>query len=554
MWTPRLLAPCLIAAVAAACSSGETTRAAAGGEGPDAGTSSSSGGGGDAGPAAEPCPPPIDWAKVDGATQLGDLLASPTALFVHQCIALVEARPDAGYSELWRTNGFESGTFQLGTSLPSLELSYPYSLKDAVIFQSEQGIWRTDGSQAGTTKLLDGVWTYSYHAGGAVLGDALVFTARDSLGDSMPVMSAYGHEPWITDGTASGTNLLVDLVPSDTDAYPGPADYTVAGGALYFWNEQPGTGFLAQRRHVLYRSDGTAAGTQEVIEVDRAHQLIGPGAVTVLGADLVFVGSTPSVLGLYRSDGTAAGTTLLAPLSTPPTGGTSTYGFEDYFYLAVVGKQVYLLASSHAYTFEGNTAYSGPPVDALWVTDGTVKGTRLVTELPHVEYSEQYGLPSPLTVLGDAVYFWTLDESGMPRAALYRSQGSAASTLSITLSEGFGAMAPMGNALYFWAGKPESGAELWRTQGTVETTQMVRDIQPGKGSSAGGQIFVLDGHLVFSADDGVHGFEPWISDGTEAGTRLAADIVPGAGGSKPERFERLGGTVIFMAGDHLFRL
>jgi ELWxxDGT repeat protein len=48
-----------------------------------------------------------------------------------------------------------------------------------------------------------------------------------------------------------------------------------------------------------------------------------------------------------------------------------------------------------------------------------------------------------------------------------------------------------------------------------------------------GDVFdqvVLDGGLVFAADDGSHGREPWWSDGTAGGTRLLADVAGGPAG------------------------
>jgi len=89
--------------------------------------------------------------------------------------------------------------------------------------------------------------------------------------------------------------------------------------------------------------------------------------------------------------------------------------------------------------------------------------------------------------------------------------------------------------LYFFANDGSHGVELWRSNGTVEGTHLVKDVNPGSEdafSSIIGDIdefiFEVGGHIIFVADDGVHGMELWITDGTEVGTNLLMDIYPGS--------------------------
>jgi ELWxxDGT repeat protein len=95
----------------------------------------------------------------------------------------------------------------------------------------------------------------------------------------------------------------------------------------------------------------------------------------------------------------------------------------------------------------------------------------------------------------------------------------------------------LGNILLFQAFTPETGRELWRTDGTEAGTFLVKDIHPGylpafnypyPGFYRSAALYVeLDGALIFPANDGVHGFELWRTDGTEAGTWMLKDIRPG---------------------------
>ena len=67
----------------------------------------------------------------------------------------------------------------------------------------------------------------------------------------------------------------------------------------------------------------------------------------------------------------------------------------------------------------------------------------------------------------------------------------------------------MNGALFFEANDGTHGYELWETDGTPTGTKLVKDIQPGAGSSTPSNLAVVGNTLFFSADDGMHGREPW---------------------------------------------
>src|SRR5437667_342036 len=109
---------------------------------------------------------------------------------------------------------------------------------------------------------------------------------------------------------------------------------------------------------------------------------------------------------------------------------------------------------------------------------------------------------------------------------------------------GRGGSGPVGFAvdvngtLFFTGVQPDTGRELWKTDGT-EAGTMVQEIVPGPGSPpvlgdtseiAGDGSFLAAGdRVVFRADDGVHGTELWASDGFAV--NLVADINPGSASS-----------------------
>ena len=103
----------------------------------------------------------------------------------------------------------------------------------------------------------------------------------------------------------------------------------------------------------------------------------------------------------------------------------------------------------------------------------------------------------------------------------------------------------------FFAGEhPDTGIELWRSDGTTEGTALLVDTRPGPGSGFPQGLLVVADKLFFIASDGVHGLELWVSDGTAAGTRMVRDIAPGsASGLTTTSLLAHGGRVVFISND-----
>ena len=103
--------------------------------------------------------------------------------------------------------------------------------------------------------------------------------------------------------------------------------------------------------------------------------------------------------------------------------------------------------------------------------------------------------------------------------------------------------------LYFAAHNGTSGYELWKSDGTLGGTVMVKDINPGSEGSWPGCLTDFGGTLYFEADDGTSGWELWKSDGTPGGTVMVKDINPGSESSYPEYLTDVAGILYFMAYD-----
>lgn len=108
------------------------------------------------------------------------------------------------------------------------------------------------------------------------------------------------------------------------------------------------------------------------------------------------------------------------------------------------------------------------------------------------------------------------------------------------------------NGTIFFAAQDDThGEELWKSDGTTAGTVLVKDVQPGAGSSSPSQLTSFNGKLLFSADDGSHGQELWMSDGTAAGTLLVKDILIGVASAitSTPTIVVSGGRAFFVADD-----
>ena len=143
-----------------------------------------------------------------------------------------------------------------------------------------------------------------------------------------------------------------------------------------------------------------------------------------------------------------------------------------------------------------------------------------------------------------------------PGAEPWVTDGTAEGTMMIDVNSGMTSFAygftRFKGDFYFQAYDGVNGFELWKSDGTLAGTKLVKDINPGPGSSFHyrfTEFVAYKGALYFQANDGVHGFELWRTDGTEAGTVLVEDIhtLSPAGSSSPGRFTVMNNVLYFSA-------
>ncbi|HZH78453.1 MAG TPA: hypothetical protein VEY88_20660, partial [Archangium sp.] len=163
----------------------------------------------------------------------------------------------------------------------------------------------------------------------------------------------------------------------------------------------------------------------------------------------------------------------------------------------------------------------------LWKSDGTAAGTVPVKEYAASPGDLSSGVLSELTPLGSRLFFVVGDA---PHGReLWVSDGTMGGTRlvkDITAGSGdshlFNLTATRRSLLFFRfvPGTPPlpERTELWRSNGTEAGTVRVKDLGP-ESSLIFSQTLVGD-TLFFVLSDPDHGTELWKSDGTEAGTAL----------------------------------
>jgi ELWxxDGT repeat protein len=371
------------------------------------------------------------------------------------------------------------------------------------------------------------------------LGDALVFEASsDPTGEGF---SSPGV--WITDGTTAGTRRLVfprthphigqrllgaagrrvfvQAVSSGRrggdeihaqDVHTGASERILAGFASLATASNDELFFSAQTFSAgrgLYRSDGTARGTRRL----RSGALVDD--FLALPSGLLYEAPVSGDFGIFFAK--AKSTQLLTTLPS------------DTFFTRVGARAFFPSRREES--------------EDLWSSDGTPEGTVIVASPNPASFLDIYpclGRALLLNTKGSgANEAWVSDGTPLGTAPF--------ATLPKVVYPHFAVADTGATCMFKVAGEAPGG--LWKTDLTPEGTQRVADLylsliqEPATGGS---------NVAFFSAFDGDHGAEPWISDGTPEGTHELADLVPGINGSLPADFRTVGPRVFWSASSEHF--
>src|SRR5690554_6750380 len=310
----------------------------------------------------------------------------------------------------------------------------------------------------------------------------------------------HDRELWVTDGTATGTLMLKDINPNGSGY---PEFFTEYNGKLYF-NANDGDGTNGRE---LWVTDGTTAGTLMLKDINPNEGEGGnPHFFTEYNGKLYFsaIGSTNG-FELWVTDGTATGTLMLKDIN--PNGS----GYPEFF-TEYNGKLYF-------------SAYDGTNGRELWVTDGTTAGTQMLKDLEPNGDSD----PREFTEYDGKLYFTALNSipEYYSTRQLWVTDGTIAGTVVVSggvADSQQGVYNPENlivydNHLYFSGAADHDGKELWKSDGTTAGTQMLKNINTANYEASSPQyLYVYNGKLYFTASDGSNGRELWESDGTQTGT------------------------------------
>jgi ELWxxDGT repeat protein len=418
------------------------------------------------------------------------------------------------------------------------------AVDDTVIyFNYGSNLWKTNGTQEGTNRITD----ECYLLWGSVKNKLIYLIDRNLYFaggvDSISV------EPWISDGTETGTRLIKDI--DQMPRFSGIEDPIIAGDKLYF------NGTVQQYGKELWVSDGTPSGTVLLKDINPGESPSYPQSFIEFDGSLYFTATEslwqlymgvifPS--GLWKTDGSETGTVKIKDIATR---------FSSSIFPVTECPDKVQLGDKFLFTAAIPLIFDTCDVE-LWESNGTADGTRLLKNIdPGVDMANVYGKPNLYTPAGDIVFFaattretgtelWKTD--GTPDGTIMVSDLCSGPESSLSYDPEKSNFISFNTSLIFTPFDSIYGYELWISDGSEQGTHLINDINTGTGNTEVISPLMVNNNLFFGTDDGIHGVELWKTDGTESGTSLVKDIHPSGSGFSQSVGE-FNGIYFFLADD-----
>ncbi len=398
------------------------------------------------------------------------------------------------------------------------------------------------------------------------LGDRIVFTADDDDRD---------ERLWTSDGTLDGTYALGPACDPGVYGQPWRRVGVLPGIAFFsFYCSGQGTS--------LWRTDGSAAGTYELLDYSLAEALV---SAVEFADGLVFleddfeVGGASDRLRLWKTDGTLSGTRRVVDV---PVGGLATFGLpvaaSDRIEVIVrrldALPELWMSAGADfttgkVATLDAGFAFDYFPVSAafgrhvawrayssqLWVSDGTASGAGPVTAFAEPSNALRLGR---LTPDGDRLLFVVATDG--QGEEIWQSDGTPGGTAQLTDFEeptslqflgGPRLLVPVGSRVVFFAGTSSGVSRLVafdRADGSLaELAAPCGTLSGDSGCRYTLWLAQVGERVVFPMPiDEVGAIAT--SDGTPAGTGIAANLCPAGCNQQPFAVTEVGDRVFGLLG------
>ncbi|MEM8532496.1 MAG: ELWxxDGT repeat protein [Chloroflexota bacterium] len=432
--------------------------------------------------------------------------------------------------ELWVTDGTTTGTKVVRDIIPGSGGSFPTDFMPVGIElwftanspDGARSLWKTDGTT--TQRIIE-----FPHSGADDIvymnGQVYFFTSYSNPFPDMTITT----ELWKSDGTETGTTSIVKIVRGEEPADDvGLYQMIVVDNTIFFTAQSEGHGTE------LWKSDGTAAGTQMVRDINPGTASSLPATLTDIDGTLFFT-AIDSRTGreLWKSDGTAAGTQMVRDINP---GSSNAFAVSRFSLLTKIDNHIFFGATTEK---EGTGA---------WISDGTTAGTKLLKDIDSGTSGAFYYLNPDFGELNGTLFFAMSDNVDVG-VELWQTDGTADGTnLLKDIHAGKEAsypaeFTPLNDTMFFTAGFPQDiflERNLWKTDGTPEGTEQVKDFTPIDASNTKAEdLMVVEGKLFFTVDDK----ELWVSDGTHDGT-VQIESTPRFGNIK--HLTDVNGTLFFV--------
>lgn len=341
----------------------------------------------------------------------------------------------------------------------------------------------------------------------------LYFSANDGVN---------GQELWVSDGTEEGTIMLKDINPSGSS---NPKQLAVCNGKLYFQASLDG-GPLPH----LWISDGTEDSTFDI-----SNNCHSPQYFTAMNGKVYF-SAIDNDYGteFWASDGTKEGTKMVKNILT-------------------VGINEGVSSEPSCFTVFNDTLYfvakSTPVYFQIFQSDGTEEGTIPFEKFPNLGQSTTMDF----IVSNGKMFFNAAENDSDIGFYLYVYDGiNPVEKLAVNGNDysNPSSFFEYNNKVVFNASSTTYGNELWISDGTMQGTRLIKDINIGLADSWPLGYAVLNNKLYFSATDTISNSELWVTDGTEAGTKKVKEINTGnsnINGSSPKGFTVFNNKLYFTA-------